>query len=247
MHTQPAQPATHCLQWGACIQLNAMPPALLVARLPACLPACLQVLMLSEQGVKELTLLGQNVNSYADFSSSSSSADMAAGEEAAAAAAAADPFERVYARGFRRCACLLSACQPRSLLPAKPAFPAPAPCQPTLTVLPSPLCLVCSPAPSPLPPPSPPACSVYKPRREGAASFAELLDSVAAVDPEMRIRFTSPHPKDFSDDVLQVGGWVAVFLWACCGRRGRFLPGSCDSEECLCCMRCGRTRQATSA
>jgi hypothetical protein len=35
--------------------------------------------------------------------------------------------------------------------------------------------------------------------------FAELLARVAAVDPELRVRFTSPHPKDFSDDVLQVG------------------------------------------
>ena len=46
--------------------------------------------------------------------------------------------------------------------------------------------------------------SVYKPQRNGAVQFAELLDAVAAVDPEMRIRFTSPHPKDFSDDVLKV-------------------------------------------
>lgn len=45
--------------------------------------------------------------------------------------------------------------------------------------------------------------SVYKPRRAGR-QFAELLDAVAAVDPEMRIRFTSPHPKDFSDDVIEV-------------------------------------------
>jgi MiaB/RimO family radical SAM methylthiotransferase len=34
--------------------------------------------------------------------------------------------------------------------------------------------------------------------------FGELLDRVAALDPEMRIRFTSPHPKDFPDDVLRV-------------------------------------------
>ena len=46
--------------------------------------------------------------------------------------------------------------------------------------------------------------SVYKPQRSGAVQFAELLDAVASVDPEMRIRFTSPHPKDFSDDVLKV-------------------------------------------
>lgn len=45
--------------------------------------------------------------------------------------------------------------------------------------------------------------SVYKPRRVGR-QFAELLDAVAAVDPEMRIRFTSPHPKDFSDEVIEV-------------------------------------------
>jgi hypothetical protein len=47
---------------------------------------------------------------------------------------------------------------------------------------------------------------VYKPRRDGAAPFAELLDAVAAVDPEVRVRFTSPHPKDFADDVLQARG-----------------------------------------
>ena len=46
--------------------------------------------------------------------------------------------------------------------------------------------------------------SVYKPQRAGAVQFAEVLDAVSDVDPEMRIRFTSPHPKDFSDDVLKV-------------------------------------------
>ena len=46
--------------------------------------------------------------------------------------------------------------------------------------------------------------SVYKPQRAGAVQFAELLDAVSDVDPEMRIRFTSPHPTDFSDDVLKV-------------------------------------------
>ena len=33
--------------------------------------------------------------------------------------------------------------------------------------------------------------------------FAGLLDAVAGACPEMRVRFTSPHPKDFGDDVLQ--------------------------------------------
>lgn len=34
--------------------------------------------------------------------------------------------------------------------------------------------------------------------------FAELLSRVSEVDPELRIRFTSPHPKDFPDDLLQL-------------------------------------------
>ena len=56
--------------------------------------------------------------------------------------------------------------------------------------------------------------SVYKPKRSGTVSFAELLDAVASVDPEMRIRFTSPHPKEFSDEVLQVrpGCFVSLLL-----------------------------------
>lgn len=34
--------------------------------------------------------------------------------------------------------------------------------------------------------------------------FPELLNKVADVNPEMRIRFTSPHPKDFPDELLDV-------------------------------------------
>nr|CAI5853971.1 unnamed protein product [Callosobruchus analis] len=40
--------------------------------------------------------------------------------------------------------------------------------------------------------------------RRGGLRFADLLDRVARVNPEMRIRFTSPHPKDFPDEVVQV-------------------------------------------
>lgn len=48
--------------------------------------------------------------------------------------------------------------------------------------------------------------------RQGAAFICSISDksrgfwlvAVSEVDPEMRVRFTSPHPKDFSDDVLDV-------------------------------------------
>jgi len=35
----------------------------------------------------------------------------------------------------------------------------------------------------------------YK-RKLGGRSFTDLLDSVSLINPEMRFRFTSPHPKD---------------------------------------------------
>lgn len=85
--------------------------------------------MLAEQGIKEITLLGQNVNSYRDLSTD---------------------VDRVNATnlvsGFK---------------------------------------------------------TVYK-TKLGGMRFAELLERVAIVAPDVRIRFTSPHPKDFPDEVLNV-------------------------------------------
>jgi tRNA A37 methylthiotransferase MiaB len=37
--------------------------------------------------------------------------------------------------------------------------------------------------------------NMYKSRNGAGARFVDLLQEVAAVNPEMRIRFTSPHPK----------------------------------------------------
>ncbi|XP_018414798.1 PREDICTED: CDK5 regulatory subunit-associated protein 1 [Nanorana parkeri] len=87
-----------------------------------------EIRMLSAQGVKEVTLLGQNVNSYLD----KSSVQFPAAETSQ------------MSRGFS---------------------------------------------------------TVYKPKK-GGLRFADLLDQVSRIDPEMRIRFTSPHPKDFPDEVL---------------------------------------------
>ncbi|XP_037729758.1 CDK5RAP1-like protein [Drosophila subpulchrella] len=89
-----------------------------------------EVRALEEQGVKEVTLLGQNVNSYRDRS----------GQEGE------DSLKATPVPGFS---------------------------------------------------------TVYKPKT-GGTPFAELLRAVAQAVPEMRIRFTSPHPKDFSDEVLKV-------------------------------------------
>ncbi|KAL0274562.1 UNVERIFIED_CONTAM: hypothetical protein PYX00_002662 [Menopon gallinae] len=91
-----------------------------------------EVKMLSDQGVKEITLLGQNVNSYRDTSST-------------------DHY-----------------------------------CLPSVS---TDLCSEFK--------------TVYKPKT-GGLRFSSLLDKVSSVDPEMRIRFTSPHPKDFPDEVLHL-------------------------------------------
>lgn len=42
--------------------------------------------------------------------------------------------------------------------------------------------------------------TVYK-LKKGGIRFAELLDKVSSVNPEIRVRFTSPHPKDFPNEV----------------------------------------------
>jgi tRNA-2-methylthio-N6-dimethylallyladenosine synthase len=38
--------------------------------------------------------------------------------------------------------------------------------------------------------------------REGAVTFAALLEKVALIDPSLRVRFSTSHPKDITDDVL---------------------------------------------
>ncbi|XP_033098301.1 CDK5RAP1-like protein [Anneissia japonica] len=94
-----------------------------------------EIRILSAQGVKEVTLLGQNVNSYRDVS-----------EDVYYSSANEPASDNVTAKGFS---------------------------------------------------------TIYKPKL-GGLRFADLLDKVSQVDENMRIRFTSPHPKDFPDQVLEV-------------------------------------------
>ncbi len=136
-----------------------------------------EVRALADQGVREVTLLGQNVNSFADFSER---AEGSAAAASASASAAAAPFG-VYAPGFR---------------------------------------------------------SVYVPQRGGALRFAELLARVAAIEPEMRVRFTSPHPKDFPAEVLSA---VAAHANIC---KQLHLPAQSGSTAVLARMRRGYDREA---
>ena len=39
--------------------------------------------------------------------------------------------------------------------------------------------------------------------KANAVSFAQLLEKVALVHPNLRVRFSTSHPKDMGDDVLE--------------------------------------------
>eukprot|EP00466_Bigelowiella_natans_P020779 jgi/Bigna1/58069/fgenesh1_pm.51_\ len=74
-------------------------------------------------------------------------------------------------------------------------------------------------------------------RIEGV-DFTALVDAVSMVDPELRVRFTSPHPKDFPDDLVHLIGErhnVCSYV---------HLPAQSGSSEVLDRMRRGYTREA---
>lgn len=92
------------------------------------------------QGIKEVTLLGQNVNSYCDKSEEDHYGGLPNSEAQGGGSAGENT---VLSRGFK---------------------------------------------------------TIYK-LKSGGRRFSHLLDQVSRIDPDMRIRFTSPHPKDFPDEV----------------------------------------------
>lgn len=126
-----------------------------------------EVRRLSAEGIKEVTLLGQNVNSYCDTSILSSTSII-------------EDSPTQLSKGFR---------------------------------------------------------TIYKPKI-GGKRFVNLLDQVSAVDGELRIRFTSPHPKDFPDDLLLL---MAERLNIC---KQIHLPAQSGSSAVLENMRRGYTREA---
>ncbi|XP_076012685.1 mitochondrial tRNA methylthiotransferase CDK5RAP1 isoform X1 [Genypterus blacodes] len=123
-----------------------------------------EVRTLSDQGVKEVTLLGQNVNSYRDTSE--------------VVHRGSDRTE--LSRGFN---------------------------------------------------------TVYQ-TKQGGLRFSHLLDRVSLIDPDMRIRFTSPHPKDFPDEVLHL---IEERRNVC---KQLHLPAQSGSSQVLRAMRRGYTREA---
>ena len=44
--------------------------------------------------------------------------------------------------------------------------------------------------------------NMFKLRQGEGHRFADLLDAISSLDPELRVRFTSPHPKDYPPDLL---------------------------------------------
>lgn len=82
--------------------------------------------------------------------------------------------------------------------------------------------------------------NLYNSRRRDApgARFADLLAVVSDLSPELRIRFTSPHPKDFPDEVLHL---IAERHNLC---KSLHLPAQSGSSSVLHRMRRGYDREA---
>lgn len=128
-----------------------------------------EIASLSDRGVKEVVLLGQNVNGYHDTSDES------------------------------------AAVFPPSVYKATPGF-----------------------------------SNLYRSKKRDlpGARFPDLLRAVAAINPEMRVRFTSPHPKDFPEEVLEA---VAENTNICASLH---LPFQSGSTSVLDRMRRGYSRDA---
>ncbi|CAI5457699.1 unnamed protein product [Closterium sp. Yama58-4] len=134
---------------------------------------------LAGQGVKEIYLLGQNVNSYRDTSES-------------------DTVDSVTAT--------VSSSSPASSSSSQPHL-------------------------------TPGFSTIYKPKL-GGIRFATLLDEASRNFPDIRFRFTSPHPKDFPEELLSL---MAARGNVC---KSLHLPAQSGSSSVLGRMRRGYSREA---
>ncbi len=76
----------------------------------------------------------------------------------------------------------------------------------------------------------------YGNRVEGELSFARLLEAVAEIDGIERIRFTTSHPKDISDELIECFGRIDKIC------KHIHLPVQCGSDRILKLMNRGYTR-----
>lgn len=72
---------------------------------------------------------------------------------------------------------------------------------------------------------------------DSVVTFADLLERVAAVSPELRVRFSTSHPKDITDDVLLV---MSRYENIC---KYIHLPVQSGNSRILCLMNRGYTRE----
>lgn len=79
---------------------------------------------------------------------------------------------------------------------------------------------------------------MFKVRSHPGARFADLLETAALKFPNIRFRFTSPHPKDFPDELLHT---IAKHNNIC---KFIHLPAQSGNTEMLMKMRRNHTREA---
>lgn len=156
---------------------------------------------LSRRGYKEVTLLGQNVNSYNDKSE----------------------WERLKAQAEKESED--SKVQPETASPSESE--AIESSNGAKTVVPD----------LPLVKNAKGFKTIYRTPTAGI-TFTELVDKISLIDPEMRVRFTSPHPKDFPDELLH----LIRERPNVCG--AIHLPAQSGNSEVLDRMRRGYTREA---
>jgi hypothetical protein len=174
-----------------------------------------EVAELREEGFKEVVLLGQNVNSYHDQSAAASDKNSGDGHtkisDGDAPSNGATPPSNSDLH--------VDAKQMDTALPASPPA-TPASYENMYEVATG-------------------FTNLYSREKWGkGARFADLLEAVARANPEMRVRFTSPHPKDYSQDVIDV---IGRYPNVC---NGLHLPAQSGSTSVLDSMRRGYTREA---